>query len=35
MEVLGPILGMVMQLSILGVIVWAIVRLLGCRREDG
>ena len=35
MDVLAPILGTVMQLALFGVIVWAVVRLLGQRREDG
>ena len=35
MEVLGPILGIVMQLAFFGLIAWVIVRLLGHRRETG
>ncbi len=35
MEVLAGILGIVMQLAFFGVIAWAIVRLLGRRREEG
>mgnify|MGYP001828143197 FL=1 len=35
MEVLGPILGIVMQLAFFGLIAWVIVRLLGHGREAG
>jgi hypothetical protein len=35
MDVLAEILGIVVQLSFFGVIVWAIVRLLGHRRDAG
>ena len=35
MDVLAEILGLVMQLAFFGVIAWAIVRLLGRRREGG